>query len=189
MKRLLMLLALAALCVAQSTNKSGIDRSTLDPTCKPCTDFYRYATGGWADKNPIPPDRATWGTFTELQDANQERERTILDASSAPGVTGDQKRLGDFFSACMNTAAIEAAAAKPLQPMLNRIAAVSTRRELGALLVSLETGGALAPMAISGESDPDDANQVITGITTGGLSLPDRDYYFREDATARKIRE
>ena len=109
MRRIPILLALAMLCVAQSTNRSGIDRSTLDPTCKPCSDFYRYATGGWADKNPIPLDRARWGRFDELADANRERERTILDASAEPGTTGDQKRLGDFYSACMNTVAIEAA--------------------------------------------------------------------------------
>src|ERR1700679_2326335 len=163
MRRILMFWAWALLCVAQTTSKSGIDRATLDPTCKPCQDFYRYATGGWADKNPIPADRARWGTFDELQDANLERERTILDASSAPGITGAQKQLGDFYSACMNTTAIEAAGAKPLKPLLDRISAISTRKDLVALLVSLETGGALAPLSITGESDPDDANRVITG--------------------------
>jgi putative endopeptidase len=189
MRRISILLALAVLCVAQPANKGGIDRSTLDPTCKPCADFYRYATGGWQDKNPIPADRARWGTFDELADANLERERTILDASSVPGMTGDQKRLGDLYSACMNTATIEAAGAKPLQPLLDRIAAIATRQDLVALMVSLETGGPLAPMGITGESDPDNADQVITGIATGGLSLPDRDYYFRQDAAAQKIRD
>jgi putative endopeptidase len=130
-RRILTFLGLAALCVGQSSLRSGIDRATLDPTCKPCQDFYRYATGGWTDKNPISADRAQSGTFVELRDANLERERTILDASSMPGVTGDQKRLGDFYSACMNTDAIEAAGVKPLQPMLDRIAAIQTRQETG----------------------------------------------------------
>ena len=138
MKRILMFLMLSVLCVGQSGTPGGIDRATLDPTCKPCEDFYRYATGGWADKNPIPADRAAWGTFTELAEANMEREQTILDASTVPGVMGDQKRLGDFYSACMNTAAIEAAGAKPIEPILNRIAAIGTRPELIALLVSLK---------------------------------------------------
>lgn len=145
MRRILMFLALAVLCLAQTTSKSGIDRSTLDPTCKPCTDFYRYATGGWADKNPIPADRARWGTFDELQDANLERERTILDASSTPAMTGAQKQLGDFYSACMNTTAIEAAGAKPLQPLLDRISAIGTRQDLVALLVSLEKAARWLP--------------------------------------------
>src|SRR6202451_3746010 len=118
MRRILTLLTLTVLCAAQSPNKGNIDRSTLEPTCKPCQDFYRYATGGWADKNPIPAARASWGTFVELGDANLERERTILDASTAPGMAGDQKRLGDFYSACMNTSAVDAAGLKPLQPLL-----------------------------------------------------------------------
>src|SRR5450432_3483849 len=138
MRRILLFLALAALCIGQTGTRSGADLGMLDPTCKPCEDFYRYATGGWTDKNPIPADRASWGTFTELAEANLEREKTILDASSAPGVAGDQKRLGDFYSACMNTAAIDAAGTKPIQPLLTRIAAVTTRQDLTALLVSLE---------------------------------------------------
>jgi putative endopeptidase len=189
MKRFLTLLTLAVLCGAQSVNKGGIDRSSLDPTCKPCQDFYRYATGGWADKNPIPADQARWGTFNELRDANLERERTVLDASSAPGVTGDQKRLGDFYSACMNTSAIDAAGAKPLQPWLARVAAVKTRQDLVALLVSLEPDGVLAPTRVTSTSDVDDAGQIIAAVAPGGLSLPDRDYYFRDDAASKAIRD
>ncbi len=189
MRRILIVAALAALCAAQPTSRGGIDRSTLDPTCKPCTGFYRYATGGWTDKNPIPADQARWGTFDELDEANMERERTILDASSTPGVTGDQKRLGDFYSACMNTSAIDAAGAKPLQPILDRIAAIGSRQELVAFLVSLETVGGVAPASIGGIADTDNAEQTITHIAAGGLSLPDRDYYFRDDAATRKIRD
>ena len=189
MRKIMMFVLLATFCVGQSTTPGGIDRSTLDPTCKPCDDFYRYATGGWADKNPIPADRARWGTFDELQDANLEREKTILDAASAPGVTGARKQLGDYYSACMNTDALEAAGAKPLQPLLNRIAAVGTRPDLVALLADLETGDSLTPTRIMAATDADDAGQVITAIAVGGLSLPDRDYYFRDDAASKTIRD
>ena len=189
MRRCVILFTLAVLCAAQSSNKGNIDRSTLDPTCKPCQDFYRYATGGWADKNPIPADRASWGTFGELGDANLERERTILDASTVPGMTGDQKRLGDFYSACMNTSAVDAAGLKPLLPLLARIAAVKTREDLVALLVSLEPDGVLAPTRVTSTSDVDDAGQIISAVAPGGLSLPERDYYFREDAASKAIRD
>ncbi len=189
MRRSLILLTLTVLCAAQSPNKGNIDRATLDPNCKPCQDFYRYATGGWQDKNPIPADRASWGTFTELADANLERERTILDASAAPGTTGDQKRLGDFYSACMNTSSIDASGSKPLQPLLARIGAVKTRADLVALLVSLEPDGILAPTHVDSISDVDDAGQIIAAIAPGGLSLPERDYYFRDDAASKAIRD
>ena len=139
MRKIVLLGMLAALSPAQTGTLKGIDATVLDPTCKPCQDFYRYATGGWTDKNPIPADRSRWSTFDELSEANLVREKTILEASAAPGVTGDQKRLGDFYSACMNTSAIDAAGAKPLQPMLDRIAAIATRQDLIAFLTSMQT--------------------------------------------------
>lgn len=189
MRKIMLALLLTALGAAQTGTLNGIDATALDKTCKPCQDFYRYATGGWQDKNPIPADRARWGTFDELAEANLERMRTILEASAAPGVTGDQKRLGDFYSACMDTAAIDAAGAKPLAPELARIGAIDTRQKLVAYLTSLQTGAGIAPLGIVSTPDPDDANKVIAGLPAGGLSLPDRDYYFRDDEATRKIRE
>ncbi len=189
MRKIMLALLLTALCAAQTGTLNGIDTTVLDTTCKPCQDFYRYATGAWQDKNPIPADRSRWGTFDELNEANLERMRTILEASAAPGVTGDQKRLGDFYSACMNTAAIDAVGTKPIETELARIAAIGTRQELVAYLITLQTSGDLTPLGIGPVSDPDDANQVIAGTGSGGLSLPDRDYYFRDDAATRKIRE
>jgi endothelin-converting enzyme/putative endopeptidase len=188
MKKITLALLLAALCAAQTGTLKGIDTTALDTTCKPCQDFYRYATGGWADRNPIPADRARWGTFDELNEANLERMRTILEASAAPGTTGDQKRLGDFYSACMNTAAIDAAGVKPLQPELDRIAGIRNRQDLVAYLTAMQMGGNMVPMGLVSTPDPEDANKVIAGIAAGGLSLPDRDYYFRDDEATRKIR-
>src|SRR6185437_694921 len=189
MRNITLAILLTALCGAQTATLNGIDTTALDTTCKPCQDFYRYATGGWQDKNPIPADRAAWGTFQELNEANLERMRTILEASAAPGMTGEQKRLGDFYSACMNTEAIDAAGAKPLDPELARIAAIGTRQNLVAYLTSLQTDGPVAPLGIVSEPDPEDANRIIAAMPAGGLSLPERDYYFRDDEPTRKIRE
>ncbi len=190
MKKLPALFFLALLCLAQSGPKSGIDRSMFDTTCKPCDDFWRYANGGWMDKNPIPADRSRWSTMDQLTDANQERLKTIVDAASAnKSATGDQRRVGDFYASCMDTDAIESAGAKPLQPLLEKISAVRTRPELVALLVSLELESPLAPTRIVNTSDPDNADQVIAGVGAGGLSLPDRDYYFRDDARSKTIRD
>src|ERR1700748_3174774 len=109
MRKMILLLALAAIGGAKKGTGKGIESTMLDPTCKPCQDFYRYATGGWTDKNPIPADRPRWSTFDELSEANLERVKTLLEASAMPGTTGDQKRLGDFYSACMDTSAVDAA--------------------------------------------------------------------------------
>ena len=82
-RKLPVILLLAALCLAQSGTRNGIDRSMFDTSCKPCDDFWRYATGTWVDQHPIPADRARWGKFDELAEANLERLKTILDATAA----------------------------------------------------------------------------------------------------------
>ena len=190
MHRTAAFLLVAVWCLAQSGTRSGIDRSMFDTSCKPCDDFWRYATGAWVDQHPIPADRPRWGKFDELAEANLERLRNLLEAAASDrGATGDRRRVGDFYSSCMDTAAIDAAAVKPLQPLLDRIAAIGTRPDLVATLVSLELADGLAPARITNVSDPQNAEQVIAGVTSGGLSLPDRDYYFRDDARSRAIRD
>ena len=190
MNKLPAVLLLGVLCLAQSGNHNGIDRSMFDTSCKPCDDFWRYATGAWLDKNPVPADRARWGKFDELAEANLERLKTILDGAAADKTaTGDRRRVGDFYSSCMDTALIDAAGTKPVQPLLSRIAAIKTRQDLMAMLVSLELEDGLAPTRVTNVSDPENADQVIAGIGVGGLSLPDRDYYFRDDARSKMIRD
>jgi putative endopeptidase len=190
MRKLSALLLIAALCLAQQGSRSGIDRGMFDPTCKPCDDFWRYATGTWVDQHPIPADRARWGKFDELSDSNLERLKVILDSAAAdPNATGDRRKVGDYYASCMDTASIDAAGAKPIQPFLGRIAAIQSRQDLAAMLVSLELQIGLAPTTITNVSDPDNADQVIAGIAVGGLSLPDRDYYFRDDAKSKSIRD
>ena len=162
----------------------------FDTSCKPCDDFWRYATGAWLDKNPVPSDRARWGKFDELSEANLERLKTILDGAAADKTaSGDRRRVGDFYSSCMDTASIDAAGTKPVQPLLTRIAAIKTRQDLVGTLVSLELQDGLAPTRVTNVSDPENADQVIAGIAVGGLSLPDRDYYFRDDARSKMIRD
>jgi len=183
-------LLIAGMCLAQSGTRNGIDRSMFDTSCKPCDDFWRYATGAWLDKHPVPTDRARWGKFDELAEANLERLKTILDGAAADRTaTGDRRRAGDFYASCMDTASIEKAGTKPVEPLLARIAAIKTRRDLVVALVNLELENGLAPTRVINVSDPANADQVIAGIGVGGLSLPDRDYYFRDDARSKMIRD
>ncbi|HYV62842.1 MAG TPA: M13 family metallopeptidase [Bryobacteraceae bacterium] len=190
MQKLPALLFPAVLCLAQSGRTTGIDRSMLDPSCKPCDDFWRYATGGWNDAHPIPADRARWGTFNELADGNLERLRTILDAASSNrSAKGDEKRVGDFYASCMDTAAIEAAGIKPLKPLLDRVGGIQSRDNLVATLVNLELEGGLGPLFVGTMVDPENSSRMITGVGGGGLSLPDRDYYVRDDARSKTIRD
>src|SRR5580658_4010337 len=103
MRNFFQFLIVTGLCLAQTAgNNSGIDRSALDTTCKPCDDFWRYANGSYIDKHPIPAQNARWGTFDILRDANAERMKAILEtASTNKAATGNEKVVGDFYASCM----------------------------------------------------------------------------------------
>lgn len=192
MRPILLSLLLAATAAAQQPLKSGVDTDALDRSCKPCEDFWRFANGGWVDKNPIPARYSNWGTFTVLQEANRERLRVILEQASAnraKPASADQKRIGDFFASCADTAAIDAAGTKPIEPVLARIKVLKSPAEVQALLVELQRDNPIGPFGIFGSPDLKNSKEVIASVGAGGLSLPDRDYYLKDDARTKKIRE
>jgi len=182
--------ALATLSLAQTgSTKSGIDPSDVDKTCKPCEDFWRFASGAWLDKNPIPAQYSSWGQFQVLREANTERLRTILEASAAaknPDVA--TRRLGDFYAACMDTKSIDAAGTAPIRADMQRMDAIRDRAGVKRALMSLEQEGGLASLTLVDWTDLDNAEDTIAGLYPTGLSLPERDYYFSEEDRMKKIR-
>jgi predicted metalloendopeptidase len=177
----LALILLAALLSAQTASNSGLRLADMDPTCKPCDDFWRYANGGWIDKNPIPAHASSWGPFNVLREANSGRLKTILETSS--------EKMGDLYASCMDTAAIDAAGMAPLQPDLNRVEAIKSMKEFNAVLTSIQLSTAIGPFQVISSQDRKNPNRVIANIGTALLSLPDRDYYFKDDQKSRDIRE
>jgi putative endopeptidase len=189
MHKFLAFLTLGVLCLAQTGRVSGIDKSGLDTTCKPCDNFWQYANGEYMKKHPMPAQYSRWGTFPILRDANAERIKVLLEtAATNKAATGNEKVVGDFYAACMNTPAIDKAGAKPLMPELQRITALQNRKDLVTELVALEKQGDVNPDRVGGQPDLDNASMTITGIGNGGLSLPERDYYFRDDDRSKTIR-
>lgn len=206
----LLFFLLAAGLPGQKPSRSGIHPEDMDPTCKPCTDFWRYVNGGWLDKNPIPADRSTWGPFAVLTDANRERIRTILDAAAADRTAKPEtprRKMGDLYASCMDTAAIDARGLAPLQPDFDRIAAIRTVADLGSVLSAFQlvgrpfggtNGAVVGPFRFTSGPDPKDPTRVVARIVerdapgrtgTSIFSLPDRDYYFRDDARSKQIRD
>jgi putative endopeptidase len=174
-----------------AAEEHGFDLADLDTTCKPCEDFFNYATGGWIKRNPIQPEYASWGRFNALQNHNQEVLRQVLEAAALDKKAAGsiEQKIGDFYSACMNTEAIEASGIKPIEPELERIAAIGNLAELQDEVAHLQSQGTRVLFGFGSEQDDKNSQQVIGAASQGGLGLPDRDYYTKEDDKSKQIRD
>ncbi|MBC5809939.1 MAG: M13 family metallopeptidase [Candidatus Eremiobacteraeota bacterium] len=185
------LLAANAIVGAQTAVRSGIDPQNFDRTCKPCDDFYQFAVGGWIKNHPVPATKSAVGSFQDLAERNDEVLRGILEtaAASHAAAGSDERRIGDYYASCMDTAAIDAAGAKPISPLLADVAGLKDVRSLArlqALLGSRGVGGTF--FQFGPRADAHDARTTIAQISQGGLTLPDRDYYLKDDEKTKAIR-
>ncbi|MGC1372898.1 MAG: M13 family metallopeptidase N-terminal domain-containing protein, partial [Candidatus Sulfotelmatobacter sp.] len=189
------LFLITAFCAAQQAETStpahepALDITSMDRSVDPCTDFFRYSCGGWIRNNPIPPDQSSWDTYSKMQDENIARLRGILETASAPDPKRNaaEQKIGDYYASCMDEKAIDARGINSLQPELQRIANIDSKSQLA---------DAVAPMVYDNvlfrfESTQDfrDASQEIAEADQGGLGLPDRDYYLKEDAKSVELRK
>ena len=169
----------------------SLDVSSLDKSVDPCTDFYKYACGGWMKNNPIPADQPRWDVYSKLANDNLQFLWGILE-QDAKGANRNpiQQKIGDYFAACMDTAAIDKRGAAPLASELAAIDKLSDREALIAYLGPLNrnTRGTFFFNAGSTQ-DPGDSNQIIAEVSAGGLGLPDRDYYVKTDAKSEETRQ
>ena len=169
-------------------SEPALDVTSMDRSIDPCTDFFAYSCGGWIKRNPIPPDQSTWDTYSKMQDENLARLRNILEAASAQGPqrnSVDQK-IGDYYASCTDEKAIDAKGAAPLKPSLEQIARIKTKAELADVAASMIDDNVL--FRFESIQDFRDANQVIANADQGGLGLPDRDYYTKDDAKSVELR-
>ena len=169
----------------------SLDLSSLDRSADPCVDFYKFSCGGWMKNNPIPTDQSGWSVYAKLGNENQQFLWGILqEDATAKKRTPVQQKVGDYFAACMNTAAIDERGIKPVQPELARIESLKTRPELITAIASLhhEYPGAFFFGSSTGQ-DAVDSSLVIVELRAGGLGLPDRDYYLKTDPKSVKLRE
>jgi putative endopeptidase len=170
----------------------SLDLPSMDRGADPCVDFFQYSCGGWIAHNPIPGDQASWSVYGKLYEDNQKFLWGILTAlaNQADGRSESQKKIGDYFAACMNEAAVNKAGARPLADMLASINAARSMSALPALLGQLQLASGDAGFLFSFGSNQDfsDSAQVIGFADVGGLGLPDRDYYTDSDAHAKQLR-
>jgi putative endopeptidase len=173
----------------QASNHTPVlDVTAMDRTIDPCENFFQYACGGWIRNNPIPPDQSSWDLYSKMEDENKEKLRGILETASAPdpGRNAVKQKIGDYYASCMDEKAIEAKGADPLRPALQRIASIRSKAEIADVKSTLTGDNVL--FSINSIQDFRDASQVIANIDQGGLGLPDRDYYTKDDPKSQELR-
>lgn len=196
------ILCLSVICnVAQAADQPatsfpytpGLDVNAMDKTANPCEDFYQYSCGGWMKNNPIPADQPRWSVYGKLTQDNQRYLWGILDtlAKNTTGRNPRQQQIGNYFAACMDEGAVETLGAKPLTPHFGRIAAMKSKGELASLLARLQLDMADSGFFFGFGSNQDfaDSSKVIAFASSGGLSLPDRDYYLKTEDSSKQIRD
>jgi predicted metalloendopeptidase len=175
----------------ESEARRGVDLAAMDRSADVCTDFYQFACGGWRRANPVPPDRARFGRADEVTERNQWVLRDILeslaraDAARAPGAA----QVGDFYASCTDERAIDRAGLAPVAALLSQVDGAASKADLSRVVGALRREGIDVLFTLAVVPALADATRTVAEIDQGGLSLPDRGYYTRQDPpTARWAR-
>jgi len=180
-----------SMCLSGIAQTKAFDPARMDTTASPCNDFFQYVNGTWVKNTQIPASESRWGTFNSLAEDNNVLLRKILEQDSKVKSKegSDAQLIGDFYSACMDEAAIEAAGTKPVEPFFKRIAFIKDQAGLQKEIAELHQAGLPGVFTFGVGPDLKDSNAVLINAFQGGLTLPNRDYYLNTDAKSQETRE
>ncbi len=189
---LLTVLGCPALSAGQ-TGQPALDKKNMDPAVRPGDDFFHYANGAWIRNLTMPADKSEYDTFDQVNEHNRARLRELFEklaAAAATAVKGTAaQKVGDFYATAMDTAKIEVLGAAPLQEEFVRIAKATTSADIQDLLAGWHRENFPLLFGAGVEVDLMNAKSYAFYLGQSGLGMPDRDYYTRDDADAKKLRE
>ena len=169
----------------------GIDVTGMDRSVRPQDDWFRFVNGAWFDKTEIPADQSSYGSFIILRDNAQTALKGIIDKlenqKNAPG--SNEQKIADLYASFMDTARIQALGLKPLDPIFTVINGIKTNADLPVAFTKLGRMGVRGPLSAGVTPDPKNSSVYTVSVGQGGLTLPDRDYYLREDGKFPAIRK
>ena len=169
---------------------SGIDTAGMDQSVRPGEDFFSYMNGTWVAETEIPADKARYGTFDVLRDESQEAVKAIIEESATGDFAkgSDEQKVGDLYRSFMDTETRDARGSDPLQPTLDRIAAIADHDDLAEYFAEAGIQNLGAPFAFGQLEDFKDPTRYVIGVFQSGLGLPDREYYLKDDDKSAEIR-
>jgi len=176
---------------AVAAKEPKFDIANIDQSLDPCTDFYAFSCSKWMKNNPIPADYPDWVSFSEVYEHNLGVLRGILEKAAAndPKRNLVTQKIGDYYASCMDESAVNKAGFAPLKPELDRISALKDKTEMMELIAHEGVIGPNPIFAFGAGADFHDANMTIAQIDQAWLSLPDRDYYIKDDADMVDVRK
>ena len=179
-------------CIIPEKMKSKIDVTNLDVEVRPGDDFYEYANGGWMKKNPLTAEYARYGQFDALAEKNREQLKELVLEQAAlenPAPGSEAKKIGDLYNLAMDSVRRNSEGYAPIQPLLDKVAAVSDRSQLLPLSAELMRQGISTAFHVFFEADIMNSSENLLQIYQGGLSLPEKSYYIDEDSVTVSIRD
>jgi len=183
----------AASFSANAQTKKFIDPANMDLSVKPGDDFYTYASGTWIKNNPVPAKETRWGSFNELRDFNINAVKSLVEdaaADKSAPAGSVKRRVGDFYTAAMDSATIEKLGYTPIKADLEKIKQIKNIQGVLDQVAYMRTnglGGGMFGLGVG--QDRKNVNKYMVNIGQGGTTLPDRDYYLKDDTRSVKIRE
>jgi putative endopeptidase len=176
---------------SEIVEEKALNLADMDTTINPTEDFFMYANGGWMKNNPLPEDRARFGTFDQLAlKADKQVKVLVEDIAENENEQGSiSQKIGDFYSLGMDSAKIEEDGLKPLEGEFEKIESIETKTDLINYISYAHAHGIRPLFGMFGSIDSKNSEMVVAHLWQGGLGMPDRDYYTNDDNRSKELRE